>query len=195
MKSKGRQLAATPGQSLHETPQKKTKKSQETYIALLRAVNVGGTGKLPMPKLKSMCVDAGFNDVKTYIASGNVVFSTEKSANEVQAELDTRLQVHFGKPIGLLVRTSAELQAVLRDNPFPGKEGNYTYALFLSEEPPSGVAEQARFRTDEIIRAGRREIYVYYPTGMGKSKMKLSQANEGTARNMNTIAKLVEMSS
>ncbi len=90
-----------------------------TYIALLRAVNVGGTGKLPMADLKSMCVDAGFTQVETYIASGNVVFVSKAAPAKVKSELEKRLRDYAGKSIDVLVRTASEMQAVLKANPFP----------------------------------------------------------------------------
>ena len=70
------------------------------YIALLRAVNVGGTGKLPMTDLQAMCRDAGFTKIRTYIASGNVVFQSAASAKKVRSELETRLLSYAGRPVG-----------------------------------------------------------------------------------------------
>jgi len=85
----------------------------QAYIALLRAVNVGGTGKLPMTELKAMCEAAGFKSVQTYIASGNVVFKSAKTEAQVKAALDAALAAYVGKPVGVLVRTAAEMAAVL----------------------------------------------------------------------------------
>jgi uncharacterized protein (DUF1697 family) len=107
------------------------------YVALLRAVNVGGTGKLPMAELKSMCSDAGFARVETYIASGNVVFETRARPSRVKAELEARLLAFFAKPVGVVVRTAAEMVAVLKANPFPEAEPKFTYAIFLDERPHS----------------------------------------------------------
>ena len=89
------------------------------FVALLRAVNVGGTGKLPMSELKAMCEALGFEAVRTYIASGNVVFTSRKSESAVKKALEARLEAYAGKPVGVMVRTAAEMQAVLKDNPFP----------------------------------------------------------------------------
>ena len=75
------------------------------YIALLRAVNVGGTGKLPMARLKSMCNDAGFTRIETYIASGNVVFEGKASPLRVKVELEARLLAYTGNLVGVVVRT------------------------------------------------------------------------------------------
>jgi uncharacterized protein (DUF1697 family) len=164
------------------------------YIALVRAVNVGGTGKLPMPALKSMCVDAGFDCIETYIASGNVVFGSKDDATLVKSKLEARLRAYIGKSVDVFVRTSAEMRAVLDGNPFRSGEPGHAYVFFLDHKPPPDVISGALRRVDEEIRLGRREIYVYYPSGMGKSKLRIPAASSGTARNMNTVAKLVAMS-
>src|SRR5579863_4474369 len=101
------------------------------FIALLRAVNVGGTGKLPMAELKAMCMKAGFKNVRTYIASGNVVFQSDKSEGEVKKALEAKLSAYAGKPVGVAVRTAAEMADVVRRNPFPNAPRNRTVAVFL----------------------------------------------------------------
>jgi uncharacterized protein (DUF1697 family) len=165
-----------------------------TYVALLRAVNVGGTGRLPMADLRRLCSDAGFANVQSYIASGNVMFDSDEPAAAIKAELETRVADFVGKPIGVLVRTADELAQVLADNPYASTAAKHTYALFLDHSPTSDMIDQATGRTDEAISLGRREIYIAYPDGMGRSKLKLTAADKGTARNMNTIARLVELS-
>lgn len=157
------------------------------YVALLRAVNVGGTSKLPMAELKAMCVDAGFARPITYIASGNVVFESDDPAAKIKAALEQRLQQYAGKPIDVLLRTGAELGAVLKNNPFIKTKPNFTYAIFLNEKPPRDTLSGVGGLKDEEIELGKREIYVHYPSGMGRSKLKIPAAKSGTARNMNTI--------
>jgi uncharacterized protein (DUF1697 family) len=164
------------------------------FIALLRAVNVGGTGKLAMADLKSICADAGFERIETYIASGNVVFESKDTANRVQAELESRLCGHARRPILVFVRTALELREVLRGNPFAAAEPKLTYVFFLKDKPPRDATKNVLHRVNEDLRAGRREIYVRYPLGMGQSKLVLPAVTNATARNMNTIAKLVAMS-
>jgi uncharacterized protein (DUF1697 family) len=163
------------------------------YVALIRAVNVGGTAKLPMAALEAMCVDAGFTRVETYIASGNVVFDSRVAPSRVKAELEARLLAHAGKPTGVMVRTAAEMAAVLTANPFPDADPKYAYAIFLDHRPPRDALERAVGRRDEAVRLGNREIYVHYPSGMGTSKLRIPAAKLGTARNMNTVAKLAEI--
>ena len=166
-----------------------------TYIALLRAVNVGGTGKLPMAELKAMCIDEGFADVQTYIASGNVVFSTRLSAARAKTALERRLQEHAGKPVGVTIRTAEEMAAVLKANPFPKAPRNFTVAIFLDDSLPADALKHVKGQQDEGVRLGKREIYVAYGSGMGRSKLKIPAAAKGTARNINTIGKLVELAS
>jgi uncharacterized protein (DUF1697 family) len=163
------------------------------YIALLRAVNVGGTGKLPMAELVEICGEAGCKNVQTYIASGNVVFDSKASPSKVKAELERRLHAHMGKPVGVIVRTVSEMKAVLKANPFPKAESKFNIVIFLDEAPPRDALKHVAGQTNEKIRLGNREIFVHYGSGMGRSKLKIPAAKTGTARNMNTVAKLVEM--
>ncbi|HEY7055896.1 MAG TPA: DUF1697 domain-containing protein [Vicinamibacterales bacterium] len=164
-----------------------------TFIALLRAVNVGGTGKLPMTDLNQLCCTAGLEKVQTYIASGNVVFDTKKTASEVKAALEASLQRYAGKPVGVVIRTGAEMAAVLENNPFAGAPANRTVAIFLDAAPPRDALDHITGRDDEEVALGRREIYVRYGESMGRSKLKIPAAAQGTARNMNTVAKLAAM--
>jgi uncharacterized protein (DUF1697 family) len=165
------------------------------YVALVRAVNVGGTGKLPMTELKAMCGDAGFTRVETYIASGNVMFESRAGRTTVKAELEARLLAYFGKPAGVVVRTASEMMAVLNANPFPESEPRYTYAVFLDQRPPRDALDHAVGQTAERTFLGDREIFIHYPHGMGRSKLRIPAATMGTARNMNTVAKLAEVAS
>ena len=164
-----------------------------TYIALLRAVNVGGTGKLPMAELKALCAAEGFTKIKTYIASGNIVFGARQSASKVKALLEKRLQIYAGKPVGVMIRTPGEMAAVLKSNPFPTSAPNWTVAIFLNDPPPANALDDIRGRKDEALCLGKREIYVAYGAGMGRSKLKIPAAEKGTARNINTIEKLIEL--
>ncbi len=163
------------------------------FVALLRAVNVGGTGKLPMRELVAMCEAAGFTSVRTYIASGNAVFASKKSEAQVKAELEEALLSYAGKPVGVLVRTAQEIADVLANNPFPGAAPNRAVAIFLDQSPPADTLETLSGQKDEAVRLGLREIYVHYGEGMGTSKLQIPAAKTGTARNMNTVAKLASM--
>lgn len=163
------------------------------YIALLRAVNVGGTGLLPMAERKALCEEASFVQVQTYIASGNVVFNARPSAAKVKAALEARLQARTGKPVSVAVRTADEMAAVLKANPFPQAPAKRVVAIFLDEAPPADALEHASGQGNEVMRLGVREIYVRYGEDMGRSKLAIPAAHSGTARNMNTVAKLAEL--
>lgn len=164
----------------------------QTYVALLRAVNVGGTGKLPMTALRAMCEHLGFGHVRTYIASGNVVFQSALSELKVKAALERALEDYAGKPVGVAVRTGAELAAILEANPFGAALPERTVAIFLDTSPPANTLANVSGTSTEEIALGKREIYVHYPDGIGRSKLKIAAAAKGTARNMNTVAKLAE---
>ena len=163
-----------------------------SYIAFLRAVNVGGTGKLPMAELRAMCESIGLTGVRTYIASGNVVFQSRLAETTVKAKLERCLHDYAGKPVGVLVRTGAELAAVLEGNPFKTAAPSRTVAIFLDTPPPADALAAATGRRTEEMALGTREIYVHYGDGMADSKLKIPAAKTGTARNMNTIATLVD---
>jgi uncharacterized protein (DUF1697 family) len=163
------------------------------FVALLRAVNVAGTGVLPMAELRAMAADAGFAHVETLIASGNLVFTSPKSEDAVREALEARLLAWAGKPIAVLVRTSAEMDAVLAGNPFAASDPRRTVVIFLPEPPPAGALDAVTGRVDEVFALGTRELYVGYPSGMGTSKLRIPAAARGTARNVNTVTKLCAM--
>ncbi len=163
------------------------------FIALLRAVNVGGTGKLPMVELKAMCEAAGFGKVKTYIASGNVVFTSPLPEAKVKAALEAKLAGYAGKPVGVVVRTADEMADVLKHNAFPKGATNRTVAIFLDAAPPADALGQAVGQSDEACALGAREIYIHYLSGQADTKLRIPAAKTGTARNMNTVSKLAEM--
>jgi uncharacterized protein (DUF1697 family) len=146
-----------------------------------------------MAKLKSMCVDAGFTRVETYIASGNVVFDSKAAASRVKGELESRLLAHAKKQVGVVVRTAAEMAEVLKANPFRKTEPKYTYVVFLDARPPRDALERAVGVNGEEMALGKREIFIRYPNGMGRSRLRIPAAKDGTARNMNTVARLAEL--
>ena len=163
------------------------------YVALLRAVNVGGTGKLPMTELKAMADACGFGSARTFIASGNLVFTSERSETEVAAMLEAKLQDFFGKRVPVFVRTAAEMAEVAAGNPFADDQPSRVYAHFLSEEPAHAMLDAATNVEGERMALGRRAIYVSYGAGIGVTKLKLPAVRDGTARNMNTVAKLAAL--
>jgi uncharacterized protein (DUF1697 family) len=163
------------------------------FIALLRSVNVGGTGKFPMADLKALCEKAGYSKVKTYIASGNVLFESEDDEASVKAALEKRVRAYAGRHIPVLMRTAREMAAVAKANPFKKTDPARTAAIFLNEAPPKDTMATARGQTIEEIRLGKRETYVHYGDGMGNTRLKLPAAENGTSRNLNTVTKLAAL--
>ncbi len=164
-----------------------------THIALLRAVNVGGTGKLPMADLRALCTKLGFKDVRTYIQSGNIVFDSPLDAAQVKAKLERALAARLGKPCRVLVRTAAELKAIVRRNPFPEAEPNRLIVMFLDDAPGKAAIAGVKPPGGERLSLHGRELYIHFPDGMGKSKLKLPFADTGTGRNLNTVRKVLEL--
>ncbi len=163
------------------------------YVALLRAVNVGGTGKLPMTTLTGICEAAGLVQVRTHIASGNVIFRSDDAADAIRSILEQRLRAHAGRHVGVLVRTASEIADTLADNPFKDEPGNRVVALFLDGPLPCHPLDGVTGAKDERIRMGRRELFVFYPSGMATTRLRIPGEKTGTARNMNTVARLAEM--
>lgn len=163
------------------------------YVALLRAVNLMGSTTLPMVELRAVAASLGFERARTYIASGNLVFSSTLLEGAVKYELEAALERHAGRTIGVLVRTGAEMEEVSAANPFKDRPASQVLALFLDAAPTAEAVAAARNRSDEEIALGRRELYIHYPTGQGKSRLVIPAMRAGTARNMNTVAKLVEL--
>lgn len=166
-----------------------------TFVALLRAVNVGGTGMLPMKILSAMCTELGFASVRTYIQSGNVVFESKKSKASAQSCLERALAAHMGKKVDVILRDAAEIRQVLERNPFPDAPPAKVTVAFFSAPIEKALYKGVVGPDGEQVVAGTEDVYVYYPDGMGRSKLKLPKTGGvSTVRNINTVAKLVAMS-
>src|SRR5262245_13731220 len=141
------------------------------YVAMLRAINVGGTGKLPMLELKALCEKAGFLEVATYIQSGNVVFRSQRGEPSGKKRLEQSLAERMGKPIGVHVRSREEIDAVLKHNPFPSAPPNRVIVFFLEAPLTSGVLSALEAPGGEEVVPHGRELFVYYPLGQGQSEL------------------------
>ena len=163
-----------------------------SYVALLRSVNLLGRSALKMSDLKGIAQEIGLASPRTFIASGNLLFTSSMVEQEVRQRLETRLERHMGRPVRVIVRTAEEIEAVHQFNPFPEAAGNNTLAFFMNGPPPLDLLATVRNRaSDERIAAGLREIYVAYgERGIGRSRLRIPAAEAGTARNMNTVARL-----
>jgi uncharacterized protein (DUF1697 family) len=163
------------------------------FVGLLRAINVGGTGKLPMRELVALCQDAGFQRVKTYIQSGNVVFETRLSEAKAQSKLQRALTTKLGKQAGVTLRSADELDAALAHNPFRERPPNRVIIVFTNEALPASALDGVKAPGGEELALRGRELFVYYPSGQGVSKLKLNFAKDGTGRNLNTVTKLAAL--
>ena len=160
-----------------------------SYVALLRGVNLGKR-QLRMEDLRRIGSELGLSSPRTFIASGNLLVTSDRSEPELKSALEEALGRHMGAAVPVMIRTADELARVVAANPFADQPGNRVVAIFLDDAPPRDFAEHARHLAEERMAAGKREIYVYYPDGQGPSKLQIPAAASGTARNMNTVAKL-----
>jgi uncharacterized protein (DUF1697 family) len=161
-----------------------------TFIALLRAINVGGTGKLPMKDLARLCTGLGFDNVRTYIQSGNVVFEIDLSEKGIRTRLEQALTETLGKQADVILRTASEMRTVLQNNPFPHAEPAKVGVYFQADRVKKTLLDDVVAPAGEEVRLGKREIYIHFPNGMGRSKLKFPAA-AGTLRNMNTVTRLI----
>lgn len=162
------------------------------YVALLRAVNVAGTGKLPMSELRAMGEACGFRDVGTFIASGNLLFASDAGEAVVQAAIAGRVAAFFGRPVPVFVRSAADMEATLAGNPFLDDKPSRVMAHFIDEPPHQGMIDEARDVAGERLALGPRAVYISYGEGIGASKLKVPAIGKGTARNMNSVATMAQ---
>lgn len=163
------------------------------HVALLRAINVGGTGKLAMADLRAICEALGFSDVKTYIQSGNVLFRSDLPALEAAVKLGAALGEKLGKAPCVVIRDARQLRAIADASPFPDAKTNLLHVVFLPNAAPADALDKFVAPDGEEVVVAGHEIYVHYPNGSGPSKMKLPALKTGTARNLNTVRKLAEL--
>ena len=175
-----------------------------TFVSVFRGINVGGNRIVPMSELKSLHEALGLRDVVTYIQSGNVVFTSDDTdPAQLARQIEEGSAQKFGFHSQVMVRTSAELEEIIANNPFqnqPEKEPKWIAVLFLTTRPESTALEdlQKTYTGPEEIYLIGQELYVYYPDGVGRSKLTLTLIEKklktvGTGRNWNTILQLQKM--
>lgn len=166
----------------------------EIFVALLRGINVGGNNILPMTELKVLCEEAGFKNVSTYIQTGNVIFESTIAEDKVVSKIENALKKRLKNPIAVMVRTIKELENVLSNNPFREANPSQVGVLLLPKKIQPEIVNNFSGKDKEEIVTSDREIFIHYPDGMGKSKLKFPKdAKNGTVRNINTIGKLIEL--
>jgi uncharacterized protein (DUF1697 family) len=164
------------------------------YVALLRAINVGGSGKLPMKQLAALCAGLGFSNVRTYIQSGNVVFESRKGEEAVRMALAAALTETLGEPADVAVRSAKEMAGILKANPFPKAPPAKVGVAFLNRRLTTSALKQVAIPGKEEVILRSREAYIHFPDGMGRSKLTLPKAwGPATVRNINTVGRLATM--
>jgi uncharacterized protein (DUF1697 family) len=175
-----------------------------SFVSLFRGINVGGNNPVRMDDLKELHKSLGLQEVETYIQSGNVVFtSDEVDWTQIQKDIEDGFAQKFGFQVKVMVRTADEFNAMVENNPFqnqPIKESNRVIAMFLASHPISTAREdiQKTYSGPEEIHIAGQEAYIYYPEGMGRSKLsntflEKKLQTRGTARNWNTVLRLQKM--
>ena len=170
-----------------------------THVALLRGINVGGKAKLPMKELAAIFAAVGATNVRTYIQSGNVVFESDAAEPVVEA-VTKQIALMYGYPGRIVLRSDDELRKAYTENPFAGAPVETLHVYFLADPPAAAAVKELdpeRSPGDSFVVKGR-EVYLHLPQGMARTKLtntyfdtKLKTVS--TARNWNTVGKLVEM--
>jgi len=155
-----------------------------------------GKTTLKMADLKAIADRLKLEKARTYIASGNLLFVSDRAEEPLRCALEKELRTHMGKEVRVMLRTAGEMEKVVEANPFTDTAGNRVQAFFMNDAPPENLLETVRNQAeDERIATGPREVFVAYgERGIGKSRLRIPAAESGTARNMNTVAKLAELS-
>jgi uncharacterized protein (DUF1697 family) len=169
---------------------------KSAFVALLRGINVGGKNVIPMVALRGVFEGAGFTSVGTYIQSGNVVFGGAGTEPSIVKKCEGAVSAWFKKPMRVVVRSGDELERVLADNPYPKADPSRVVVVYCDAEP-TGTLDPARSPKDEFAIVGRH-LYLHCPEGLGVTKFTPDYIDRtlgvlGTARNLRTSAKLLDM--
>ncbi len=174
-----------------------------TFIVLLRGINVSGHHKIPMPELRALCAENGWNDVQTYIQSGNLVFSAPAAPAVLEADLKRSIEAHFGFAVPVIVRTAADWRTYVESNPFSAESETepHLVMLALSKAPPHseavhGLRERAA-AGERIDRIGDA-LWICFKDGVARSKLTPALfdwlvGSPVTARNWCTVLKIAEL--
>jgi uncharacterized protein (DUF1697 family) len=172
------------------------------HIALLRGVNIGAHNRIAMPALREALSEAGFEDVRTYLQSGNVVFTGGVSSETVARKVREVISDRFGVEVEVVVRTRAELAAIVRRDPLAkvARDPKRYQVSFLAAKPKADAVrklEEAAIEPERLVVHGR-EAYAWHPNGVGRSKVAALLAGNGlgvtaTARNWTTVTKLLAL--
>ena len=169
------------------------------YVALLRGINVGGHRKVPMAALRETAESLGFDKVRTYVASGNLVFESGKSAGALETALEKAIEARFGFPVDVIVRSATQWAALVAANPLKEeseKEPGFVHLSVGRKAPTKAdiAALSARAGANERVVSAGGAIWIWYGDGAGRSKIGSGKATGiWTARNWRTVLTLKEM--
>lgn len=174
----------------------------DRHIALLRGINVGGKNRIPMSELRDALAASGFEDVRTLLASGNVVLSSRKGADALARACEAVIEDRFGLEIAVVTRTRAQLAAIVRRDPFGdvATDPRRYQVTFLDSKLSASVADKLAslaLAGEQLVVHGR-EVYTWHPDGVGRSKLAGALAARSlgvtaTARNWATLGKLLAL--
>jgi uncharacterized protein (DUF1697 family) len=172
------------------------------HVVLLRGINLGSRNRVSMPKLRELLEAAGFDDVRTYLQSGNAIVSTPRKADEIARRTERTIAKELGLEIDVVVRSRAQLAAVVKRNPLEkvATTPKRYQVSFLATKPPRGLAaklEEAAVESERVVVSGR-EVYAWHPAGVARSKLWALLAGRdlgvvATSRNWTTVTKLLEL--
>ena len=168
------------------------------YVALLRAVNVGGRG-IKMADLRTLFADLGFADARTHLQSGNVVFTAHGERAEIAATIEAGIVDRFGFRSETMLRTAGEMARLVARNPFPDmarEDPSHLVVMFLAGLPTAvdRAALRMEWEGPESWSALGADLFICYPKGIGRSKLKLKLETPGTGRNWNVVQALAAQS-
>lgn len=172
-------------------------------ICLIRGINVGGRNMVPMAELRQVCADLGWADVHTYIQSGNLIFRSASAPRSLEDELERAVERRFGVAASVLVRTAAEWQLYMKNNPYADacrREPNLVMLALSKALPRSEAVSALRSRASSGERVERvgDALWIHYPAGAGRSKLSPGLLDRFvgspvTTRNWRTVVKLGEL--
>lgn len=173
------------------------------YIVLLKGINVGGHKKVPMADLRQLLTNIGFQEVQTYIQSGNIILQTkENDSLEIEINISKAILNHFGFEVSVLVKTREDLQRIFNESPFSEDKKKASYFMMLHDTPSEDLVKEASEKSydGEEYLIINDCIYYFYEKGLGKAKFNVNFFERkfktfATARNYNTMVKLLSLSS
>jgi uncharacterized protein (DUF1697 family) len=171
-----------------------------TYVALLRAINLGAKNKIPMAALRTLFEALGAKDVRTYVQSGNVVFESNASARDLRETIEKAIEHELGLDVTVLLRSARQLARIVRSNPFSARDQASLHVTFLEKRPKQSrvrALDPNRSPPGEFRVAGT-EVYLHCPNGYGRSKLSNAFFETGldvagTTRNWRTVTALAEL--